>query len=87
MCTHPLAIIILRQSIAFIIFCMCVCREKYKLKEREEVWHKIEELAQQNPQVGPAHSALLPTVDHSTSCFYFSFRAISSVLDSIRRQR
>lgn len=28
-----------------------MCREKYKLKEREEVWHKIEELARQNPQV------------------------------------
>lgn len=26
-------------------------REKYKLKEREEIWHKIEELARQNPQV------------------------------------
>ncbi len=26
-------------------------REKYKLKEREEMWHKIEELAKQNPQV------------------------------------
>ncbi|XP_056105957.1 serine/threonine-protein phosphatase 2A 56 kDa regulatory subunit delta isoform isoform X2 [Rhinichthys klamathensis goyatoka] len=25
-------------------------REKYKLKEREEMWHKIEELAKQNPQ-------------------------------------
>lgn len=31
---------------------MCVSsREKYKLKEREEIWHKIEELARQNPQV------------------------------------
>uniref|UniRef100_UPI003AB08ADA serine/threonine-protein phosphatase 2A 56 kDa regulatory subunit delta isoform isoform X1 n=1 Tax=Centroberyx gerrardi TaxID=166262 RepID=UPI003AB08ADA len=25
-------------------------KEKYKLKEREEIWHKIEELARQNPQ-------------------------------------
>uniref|UniRef100_A0A8C8BPT6 Serine/threonine protein phosphatase 2A regulatory subunit n=1 Tax=Oncorhynchus tshawytscha TaxID=74940 RepID=A0A8C8BPT6_ONCTS len=25
-------------------------KEKYKLKEREEVWHKIEELAKHNPQ-------------------------------------
>uniref|UniRef100_W5NJ74 Serine/threonine protein phosphatase 2A regulatory subunit n=1 Tax=Lepisosteus oculatus TaxID=7918 RepID=W5NJ74_LEPOC len=25
-------------------------KEKYKLKEREEIWHKIEELAHQNPQ-------------------------------------
>uniref|UniRef100_A0A8C7CEF3 Protein phosphatase 2, regulatory subunit B', delta n=1 Tax=Oncorhynchus kisutch TaxID=8019 RepID=A0A8C7CEF3_ONCKI len=28
-------------------------KEKYKLKEREEVWHKIEELAKHNPQVIP----------------------------------
>lgn len=26
-------------------------REKYKLKEREEIWHKIEQIAKQNPQV------------------------------------
>ncbi|XP_047459086.1 serine/threonine-protein phosphatase 2A 56 kDa regulatory subunit delta isoform isoform X2 [Mugil cephalus] len=26
-------------------------KEKYKLKEREEIWNRIEELAQQNPQV------------------------------------
>uniref|UniRef100_A0A8C9WKZ1 Serine/threonine protein phosphatase 2A regulatory subunit n=1 Tax=Scleropages formosus TaxID=113540 RepID=A0A8C9WKZ1_SCLFO len=25
-------------------------KEKYKLKEREEIWHRIEELAKQNPQ-------------------------------------
>ncbi|KAK3573729.1 hypothetical protein QTP86_032087 [Hemibagrus guttatus] len=25
-------------------------KEKYKLKEREEIWHKIEQLAKQNPQ-------------------------------------
>lgn len=28
-----------------------ITREKYKLKEREEIWHKIEQLAKQNPQV------------------------------------
>ncbi|KAL3971592.1 thrombospondin type-1 domain-containing protein 4 [Sarotherodon galilaeus] len=30
-------------------------KEKYKLKEREEVWHKIEELARQNPQSSKLH--------------------------------
>ena len=33
-------------------FSLFSLREKYKLKEREEIWHKIEELAKQNPQVG-----------------------------------
>ncbi|KAM4607109.1 serine/threonine-protein phosphatase 2A 56 kDa regulatory subunit delta isoform 1-T1 [Polymixia lowei] len=30
-------------------------KEKYKLKEREEIWHKIEELARQNPQINKLH--------------------------------
>uniref|UniRef100_A0AAX7U3Z1 Serine/threonine protein phosphatase 2A regulatory subunit n=1 Tax=Astatotilapia calliptera TaxID=8154 RepID=A0AAX7U3Z1_ASTCA len=30
-------------------------KEKYKLKEREEVWHRIEELARQNPQSSKLH--------------------------------
>ncbi|XP_042288403.1 serine/threonine-protein phosphatase 2A 56 kDa regulatory subunit delta isoform isoform X2 [Thunnus maccoyii] len=30
-------------------------KEKYKLKEREEIWHKIEELARQNPQSNKLH--------------------------------
>lgn len=33
-------------------------REKYKLKERDEMWHKIEELAKQNPQVNGLRCAL-----------------------------
>uniref|UniRef100_A0A3P8TL97 Serine/threonine protein phosphatase 2A regulatory subunit n=1 Tax=Amphiprion percula TaxID=161767 RepID=A0A3P8TL97_AMPPE len=38
-------------------------KEKYKLKEREEIWHKIEELARQNPQsnkLHPLHPGLHP---------------------------
>ncbi|KAK1171698.1 serine/threonine-protein phosphatase 2A 56 kDa regulatory subunit delta isoform isoform X1 [Acipenser oxyrinchus oxyrinchus] len=31
-------------------------KEKYKLKEREEMWYKIEELAQQNPQIAKVYS-------------------------------
>uniref|UniRef100_A0AAQ4RLH1 Serine/threonine protein phosphatase 2A regulatory subunit n=1 Tax=Gasterosteus aculeatus aculeatus TaxID=481459 RepID=A0AAQ4RLH1_GASAC len=30
-------------------------KEKYKLKEREEIWHKIEGLARQNPQSNRLH--------------------------------
>ncbi|XP_053292017.1 serine/threonine-protein phosphatase 2A 56 kDa regulatory subunit delta isoform isoform X1 [Pleuronectes platessa] len=30
-------------------------KEKYKVKEREEIWHKIKELAQQNPQTNKLH--------------------------------
>ncbi|KAF4090110.1 hypothetical protein AMELA_G00048160 [Ameiurus melas] len=30
-------------------------KEKYKLKEREEIWHKIEQLAKQNPQITKIH--------------------------------
>ncbi|MGH0167096.1 UNVERIFIED_CONTAM: hypothetical protein FKN15_052562 [Acipenser sinensis] len=30
-------------------------KEKYKLKEREEMWYKIEELAQQNPQISKVY--------------------------------
>ncbi|XP_069394833.1 serine/threonine-protein phosphatase 2A 56 kDa regulatory subunit delta isoform isoform X2 [Paralichthys olivaceus] len=30
-------------------------KEKYRVKEREEIWHKIEELAQQNPQTNKLH--------------------------------
>nr|XP_043901326.1 serine/threonine-protein phosphatase 2A 56 kDa regulatory subunit delta isoform isoform X1 [Solea senegalensis] len=30
-------------------------KEKYKLKEREEIWNKIEDLAQQNPQKNKLH--------------------------------
>uniref|UniRef100_A0A6Q2YQ84 Uncharacterized protein n=1 Tax=Esox lucius TaxID=8010 RepID=A0A6Q2YQ84_ESOLU len=42
-------------------------KEKYKLKEREEVWHKIEELAKHNPQVIPAERRQR---DHNpTACF------------------
>ncbi|KAJ8250582.1 hypothetical protein COCON_G00225040 [Conger conger] len=35
-------------------------KEKYKLKEREEIWHKIEELAKQNPQNAKVQPGLHP---------------------------
>ncbi|XP_028844671.1 serine/threonine-protein phosphatase 2A 56 kDa regulatory subunit delta isoform isoform X1 [Denticeps clupeoides] len=35
-------------------------KEKYKLKEREEIWHKIEELAKQNPQSTKVYPSLQP---------------------------
>ncbi|XP_076831455.1 serine/threonine-protein phosphatase 2A 56 kDa regulatory subunit delta isoform isoform X2 [Brachyhypopomus gauderio] len=33
-------------------------KEKYKLKEREEIWHKIETLAERNPQMTKLHPGL-----------------------------
>ncbi|XP_039595044.1 serine/threonine-protein phosphatase 2A 56 kDa regulatory subunit delta isoform [Polypterus senegalus] len=43
-------------------------KEKYKLKEREEIWHKIEELAQQNPQFSMYHEtpSLMPLYSMET---------------------
>ncbi|MGH0152387.1 UNVERIFIED_CONTAM: hypothetical protein FKN15_049542 [Acipenser sinensis] len=35
-------------------------KEKYKLKEREEMWYKIEELAQQNPQIAKVYPTVTP---------------------------
>lgn len=40
------------------LFCFHLLREKYKFKEREEIWHKIEQLAKQNPQVKSAWLAV-----------------------------
>lgn len=40
-------------------------KEKYKQKEREEVWHKIEELAHQNPQSNKLRPGLHPKVELS----------------------
>lgn len=48
----------------------CLCREKLKLKERDEVWHKIEELARQNPQV----FSFAPTHD---SAYFFPYYALA----------
>ncbi|XP_041736596.1 serine/threonine-protein phosphatase 2A 56 kDa regulatory subunit delta isoform [Coregonus clupeaformis] len=39
-------------------------KEKYKLKEREEVWHKIEELAKHNPQVTKLRPGLHPQEEY-----------------------
>lgn len=47
-----------------------LCREKLKLKERDEVWHKIEELARQNPQV----VSFVPPDD--SACFFFQYALV-----------
>ncbi|PWA25486.1 hypothetical protein CCH79_00019858 [Gambusia affinis] len=64
-------------------------KEKYKLKERDEVWMKIEDLARQNPQVG-AEDDDNDDEGHWTSCLLlFTCRAISSTpcgLDSTHRK-
>ncbi|XP_028459453.1 serine/threonine-protein phosphatase 2A 56 kDa regulatory subunit delta isoform [Perca flavescens] len=39
-------------------------KEKYKLKEREEVWYKIEELAQHNPQSTKLRPGLHPQEEY-----------------------
>lgn len=31
---------------------LSLCRGRFRMKEREEMWQKIEELARLNPQVG-----------------------------------
>lgn len=46
-------------------------REKYKLKEREEMWHKIEDLAKQNPQVNT-----LPASNQKFKIVYFFYKKI-----------
>ncbi|KAI9514846.1 Serine/threonine-protein phosphatase 2A 56 kDa regulatory subunit delta isoform [Dissostichus eleginoides] len=39
-------------------------REKFKLKEREEIWLKIEELAQKNPQINKLRPGLRPQEEY-----------------------
>ncbi|XP_078144782.1 serine/threonine-protein phosphatase 2A 56 kDa regulatory subunit delta isoform [Centroberyx gerrardi] len=51
-------------------------REKYKLKEREEIWHKIEELARQNPQVNKLHP-LRPGLHPQEEYMLYSDSAVS----------
>uniref|UniRef100_A0A4W4G1E5 Serine/threonine protein phosphatase 2A regulatory subunit n=1 Tax=Electrophorus electricus TaxID=8005 RepID=A0A4W4G1E5_ELEEL len=45
-------------------------KEKYKLKEREEIWHKIEELAKQNPQITKVHPGLRPGLPQDEYMMY-----------------
>ncbi|TSK42127.1 Serine/threonine-protein phosphatase 2A 56 kDa regulatory subunit delta isoform [Bagarius yarrelli] len=45
-------------------------KEKYKLKEREEIWHKIEALAKQNPQITKIDPSLRPGLPQNTYIIY-----------------
>lgn len=71
--------------------CFCSsCREKYKLKERDEVWMKIEHLARQNPQVGAEDDDDDDEGPWTSCLLLFTCRSISStpcVLDSTHRKR
>ncbi|KAI5108282.1 serine/threonine-protein phosphatase 2A 56 kDa regulatory subunit delta isoform [Silurus meridionalis] len=45
-------------------------KEKYKVKEREEIWHKIEHLAKQNPQIVKIHPSLRPGLPQDAYIIY-----------------
>lgn len=49
------------------VCCFYLNREKAKLKEREEAWIKIENLAKSNPQVSECEYLLLFTCSFSAS--------------------
>ncbi|XP_040923492.1 serine/threonine-protein phosphatase 2A 56 kDa regulatory subunit delta isoform isoform X1 [Betta splendens] len=51
-------------------------KEKYKLKEREEIWHKIEELARQNPQNNKLHQ-LRPRLQPQEEYMLYSDSTVS----------
>ncbi|XP_023677232.1 serine/threonine-protein phosphatase 2A 56 kDa regulatory subunit delta isoform [Paramormyrops kingsleyae] len=47
-------------------------KEKYKLKEREEMWHRIEELARQNPQLSKLNPSLRPGIHSQDEYMMYS---------------
>lgn len=64
-------------------------KEKLKLKERDEVWHKIEELAQQNPQSKKLRPGLHPQEyvlysDSSTTVNVYSMETETPTAEDIQ---
>ncbi|KAK5909010.1 hypothetical protein CgunFtcFv8_017019 [Champsocephalus gunnari] len=62
-------------------------REKFKLKEREEIWLKIEELAQKNPQINRLRPGLRPQEEyllHGDSPAVFSMETETPTVEDIQ---
>lgn len=62
-------------------FVSLVCREKAKLKEREEAWIKIENLAKSNPQVTmhTGHCPSLEMYQFFYICLFFFCLKLSTI--------